>query len=257
MSIVEIADQDARDSALNTDKSYIVQAPAGSGKTGLLTQRFIALLARVNAPEEIIAITFTIKAAAEMRNRILQALERGGNDLAPEIDYEKQTWELARKALAQDKEKGWHLLENPSRLRIQTIDSLCTSLARQMPVLSQFGSVPAITKDSNVLYIEAARNAIAELEEDTDWAEAIEHLLKHMDNQQNKVQALIVTMLAKRDQWLRHIIRSDNPGLERKNLEGTMVSVIEDHLAALSQSLPEDCTGELIAMLRFAAEKLQ
>ncbi len=257
MSTVEIADQDARLRALDANTSFIVQAPAGSGKTGLLTQRFIVLLAGVEAPEEITAITFTVKAAAEMRNRILQALERAGNDQAPDAAYDKQTWQLARKALARDKEKGWHLLENPSRLRIQTIDSLCTGLARQMPVLSRFGSVPAITKNANALYIEAARNAIAELEQDNEWADAIEHLLKHMDNQQNKVQELIATMLVKRDQWLRHIIHPDNPGLERENLEDAMVMVIEGALAELAELVPENCKQELLALARFAAGNLQ
>lgn len=251
-----IADQDARDHALDPEKSFIVQAPAGSGKTGLLTQRYIALLARVNAPEEIIAITFTIKAAAEMRGRILQALEFAANHDAPEVAYERKTWELARTALARDKEKGWHLLENPSRLRIQTIDAFCASLARQMPVLSRFGSVPAIAKSADDLYAEAARNAIAELDGDSEWASAIEHLLKHMDNQQSKVVSLIVTMLAKRDQWLRHIIYSDNPDLERENLENTMTSVIEEHLAELSQGLPDHCKTRLLELSVFAARHL-
>ena len=256
MGAVKIADQSARDQALNTDASYIVQAPAGSGKTGLLTQRFIALLARVNEPEEITAITFTIKAAAEMRNRILQALESAVNEKGPDSGYEKKTWELARTALARDKEKGWHLLENPSRLRIQTIDSLCTSLARQMPLLSQFGSVPAITNNSNDLYMQAAENAIAMLEIGGEWADAVEHLLKHMDNQQNKVQALIVTMLEKRDQWLRHIIHKDNRKLERASLEGSMAGIIEDHLAELSRSMPDHCKAKLLEMAVFAARHL-
>src|ERR1035437_7141272 len=111
--------------------SFIVEAPAGAGKTELLTQRYLRLLAVVAEPEEIVAITFTNKAAAEMRNRILASLERAVGGDVPEEQHKRTSFALAQAALRAADERGWQLLEQPARLRILTIDSLCASLARQ------------------------------------------------------------------------------------------------------------------------------
>ena len=131
-----VTDAEERQAALDPTRSFIVQAPAGSGKTELLIQRYLKLLQSVEAPEQILAMTFTRKAAGEMRSRILLALQKAAAEPEPEREHEQQTWDLARNALLQDREKGWNLLLNPNRLQVQTMDSFCASLVRQIPILS-------------------------------------------------------------------------------------------------------------------------
>ena len=128
-----------RERALDPAISFIVQAPAGSGKTGLLTQRFLRLLSVVDRPESIVAVTFTVKAAAEMRERIYDALAAAERDSAVTGEYEQRTRTLAKNALVQDNKHRWNLLSDPSRLQVQTIDALCAMLIRQMPVTSGLG----------------------------------------------------------------------------------------------------------------------
>jgi len=140
-----LADAEARETALDPARSFIVQAPAGSGKTELLTNRYLALLARVDHPEEVLAITFTRKAAAEMRNRIIRALADAATGVVPDETHKQRMVTLAREALARDAERGWNLLRQPQRLRISTIDALCAGLTRQMPVLSRTGGPARIT----------------------------------------------------------------------------------------------------------------
>src|SRR5437762_9781957 len=163
--ISTMKDAAARETALDVRRSFIVQAPAGSGKTELLVRRFLKLLTTVQKPEEILAITFTKKAAAEMRKRVLERLPNSA--------------EIAH------------------RLRIQTIDAFCTALTRQVPVLARFGAQPEIIEDASELYFEAAGRVFKE------FNPASEKLLAHLDNDIPKATRLLADRLKDRDRWLR------------------------------------------------------
>ncbi len=252
----QLADQAVREQALDVDRSFIVQAPAGSGKTGLLTQRYLALLSRVSAPEEIVAITFTRKAAAEMRDRILAALQRAQDDTPPGAAHEYRTWQLARAVLEQDARQGWSLRHNPARLRIMTFDSLCASLVRQMPVLSAFGAPPAVVEDASALYEDAARQTLARLEEASAVGHAIARLLEHLDNRHDLAAELIAGMLARRDQWLRHIAGCPDERREREALEAALGRIIVAALRRARAAFPDPLRNEFLSLLRFAAAKV-
>jgi ATP-dependent helicase/nuclease subunit A len=211
-----------REHALDPTRSFIVQAPAGSGKTELLIQRYLALLGRVERPEEIAAITFTIKASAEMRLRVFAALRAARHEPRPEAPHEARTWDLARTALERNDALGWKLEESADRLHVQTIDALCASLTRQMPVLSRFGGQPEVVEDATLLFAEAARNLLATLEDESKPASAdVARLLTHLDNDAARAEELIATMLAQRDHWLRVL----DKGCDRASLEATLDEV--------------------------------
>ncbi|MGH9587092.1 MAG: UvrD-helicase domain-containing protein, partial [Acidobacteriaceae bacterium] len=191
------ADSTERERALAIEQSFLVRAPAGSGKTELLTRRFLKLLAAVDDPEEILAITFTRAATAEMRGRVLGYLETAARETADPDENEEIS--LARAVLAHSEARGWRLLEQPHRLNIQTIDSLCLSIARNQPLLSRMGGGLAPTENAKPLYAEAARRTLERLGSN----QALKHLLALRDNNLAECAELIAGMLDRRDQWIR------------------------------------------------------
>ncbi|MDR3478795.1 MAG: UvrD-helicase domain-containing protein [Gammaproteobacteria bacterium] len=252
-----LQDEPERRRALDPTLSFIVQAPAGSGKTELITQRVLMLLGHVNAPEEILAITFTKKAAAEMRARIIHSLKKAATEAEPSAPHAKKTWGLAKSALQRDKTLNWQLLVNPNRLRIQTIDSFNASLIKYLPMLSHFGAPPEIVKDSYPLYLEAIQEFLSHLEENVVWADAIAALLLHMDNDLNKVQNLLINMLTKRDQWLPYIMIESDPENLRELLEGHLASIVSDALSSITAQYPKALSEELLYLARYAAYNLK
>ena len=250
------SDHEARTRALDPRRSMIVQAPAGSGKTELLTRRFLVLLARVDRPEQILAITFTRKAAAEMRARILDALALA-REPRPADDHRAALWELAVAALTRNDARGWSLLDNSHRLRIQTIDSLCAGLVRRLPVLSGVGWVGELSEDSRPQLQEAARRTLEALEgDDPRLVEALALLFGHLDGQWGRLRELLIGQLARRDQWLRLLAGGEPGPAQRMVLEAAIERLIGAELERLREHSPPGLMAELAPLARSAARRL-
>ncbi|WP_028575740.1 UvrD-helicase domain-containing protein [Desulfonatronovibrio hydrogenovorans] len=249
-----------REQALDPARSFIVQAPAGSGKTELLTQRFLRLLSRVNDPEEILAITFTRKAAAEMRNRVVNSLIRAGSEPEPSQPHAAKTWQLAAGALSRDQKMGWNILDNPARLKIRTIDSFCLHLAGRMPLFSGAGTDLKVAEKPETLYEEAARNTLLELKKDSPWHESLSRVLLHLDNDWNKTRELIITMLKLREHWLRLLSPISSDQDLRTLLEGHLKLEIQRRLEQakrlLAARLSPELQSGLLECARYAASNL-
>ena len=252
-AVVDRLDEDrqARSRALEV-ASFIVEAPAGAGKTELLTQRYLRLLAVVDNPEEVLALTFTNKAATEMRDRILGSLERAASGELPTEAHRQLTFGLAQKVLAHDVAQGWQLLGHPGRLRITTLDALCANLARQMPYLSRFGSQPGVTEDAEAHYATAARRTLEMVENTGDDAEVVAGALAFMDNNAGRLEKLLVSMLGRRDQWLHHASRIES-GAMKTEIEAGFAALIERDLAAVARWVDGRVQQRLMPLARFAA----
>ncbi|MBY6204189.1 UvrD-helicase domain-containing protein [Halomonas denitrificans] len=261
-----MSDREQRRHAVRPDRSVIVQAPAGSGKTTLLVERFLALLETVDAPEEILAITFTRKAAAEMKQRILRVLEPG---FASDAPHERGLVACAERL--RDRVVEWDLLANPQRLMIRTIDSFSHYLARSMPVASRLGPVPAPAEDTQPLYREAARRVLDRIGENTGrksdsgdegdgLAAALERVLLWRDHRTQDVEDLLVDLLKRREQWLRALTVT---APERDALEAVLDGLVRERLHAARDALDDalaavGCPPEdLAALLDFAAGQLR
>lgn len=255
MSSDTILDHHAREKALNVHQSFIVQAPAGSGKTELLTQRFLALLPTVNDPEAILAITFTRKAANEMLRRITQALQDAMQPM-PEALHLQRRWHLARAALNHAEKKNWQLLDTPSRLRIQTLDSLTSYLTANMPIQSKLGIHQSITDSPDHFYQEAACRFLTHGLQHPSWQAHIETLLLHLDNRLDKTKQLLASMLGKRESWLPYLYHYHQKDDLRQSLETALTHIAEDCLQDLDTHLAKSIRQDLYPLMQYALTHL-
>lgn len=154
-------DHATRISALDVEKSFIVQAPAGSGKTHLLVERYLSLIVSAEKVEQVVALTFTKKAADEMRQRVQGIIEKKDSPWAKKIN-----------------QRNWTPSSIAADMRITTIDSFCNW------IISTVRTPPRIHPQPHLVYervVDTALNQVLSADDLSDlweWTDGDYHRLR-------------------------------------------------------------------------------
>ena len=125
-------DAPARAFATDPANNVVLEASAGTGKTSVLVSRYVNLLRAGVDPSNILAITFTRQAAADMRDRIIRELRRAADGPPAERDR----WRALRDRLGE--------------IAISTIDAFCLSLLREFPLEADLDPGFGMTDETEV-----------------------------------------------------------------------------------------------------------
>lgn len=187
-----LIDLKQRQQALNINESFIVQAPAGSGKTELLVQRSIKCLLNVDMPTQVLILTFTKKAAKEINERLKSYI----------IDLDKRNIrqpETQRLLTLLDKHirlKKWAVQSDATFDICKTFDSFTHQLADL--------SINLVTH-TDLLY----EKIIDEIFYGNDYeliSNDLHPVLTFINYDYEKLQNLLIDLIKKRDQWLSPLL---------------------------------------------------
>ncbi len=137
------SDRDVRDLIRNDlDSTYVIEAAAGTGKTSALVSRIVAAIASGRAElGRVVAVTFTEKAAGELKLRLREEIERARNESdCADIRGRLET-----------------ALQQLEEARIGTIHAFCSDLLRERPVEARVDPMFTVAaEDSSDAMFEAA-----------------------------------------------------------------------------------------------------
>ena len=216
------SDADARLYAVDPRHNVVLEASAGTGKTSVLVTRYVNLLKAGVDPANILAITFTRKAAAEMRERILRELRRAA-----------ATSEL-------DRARWLDLRDRLGDIAISTIDAFCLSLLREFPLEADIDPAFELADETEVPRLIATsldrtmRILVAIAREDRDVALVLAQL--GIGRTRDGLTTLVDRRLVARDALDRFLARGPRH-LEALQICRDAAAALEDVLQAIPGGL--------------------
>jgi ATP-dependent helicase/nuclease subunit A len=204
--------------AADPGRSVFVTANAGSGKTTTLVDRVARLLLRHAPPAEILCVTYTKAAAAEMQTRLFDKLGRWAvmDDAALSADLAELDGRDPAGLTASDLSDARRLfaraLETPGGLKIQTIHAFCEKLLRRFPI--EAGVSPAFTvleNEAAIALSHAAREDLARAalaDPDGRLGDAYAHFAVELD--WKSFHALLGMIEAQRGKLVAYVDRWDS-----------------------------------------------
>jgi len=202
---IDLIDQESRRNALDVTRSFHVESPAGSGKTMLLTTRFVKLLGTVEHPSEILALTYTEKAAQEMRSRVVNALQRASRGEPADGDADGVLLRSAAGALERHGGRV-DLAASSNALNIMTFHGFCRYLAARAPL--EGGINPEFDIIDETMQPQMAKESIGftitrldRLPAGHASRTALENRLLYHDNNRRDLETELVDIIRRRDSF--------------------------------------------------------
>jgi ATP-dependent helicase/nuclease subunit A len=200
--------------ALDPGRSVAVGASAGSGKTWLLVSRVLRLLLEGQPPCGILALTFTRKAAAEMRERVNERLRTLAYGDVEQVTAELQQLGLEPAPPLLQRARGLYreILFDPLPLRAMTLHAFCQDLLSRFAL--EAGVTPgfALAENETSLYRRAWRRLLADLHRrpDSAAAQALRQLID-LGYGEYMLENLVFDFLAHRADWWAYVEDQDDP----------------------------------------------
>lgn len=235
------------------DRNVIVSAGAGSGKTWVLTERYLEILSKGYRPSQVIAITFTEKAAGEMKGRIRAAVKQ-----------------MALKSTNTTEKKYWEQCEQDLKYSmITTIHGFCSRLLKAHPI--EAGLDPSFSvldgTEGNLLLNDVFQQTVQRyLEEESEanqllyeqfarigdiasaarvlysqmrtYHKTVSDLWEETNSQLSKQKEKMNEQLQKIDQLIAHIRMEVNSAKETAKKEPKYIADCENWLARYESARP-------------------